>query len=249
MKRVPLIMGNWKMHKTPRETVDFIEELLPLVGATQRRVYLAPAFTAIDAAVAAAKGSRIVIGAQNMHEQAEGAFTGEISARMLMAAGASFVILGHSERRAYCGETNRSIRAKVQRALVAGLVPVVCIGETLQERELGKTQEVVCTQLEECLKDLLAPSLSSVMIAYEPVWAIGTGVAATSAHAQQVHQFCRDFVESKWGKQASQGLYLLYGGSVKPDNIASLMSEVDIDGVLVGGASLDVHSFAQLVNY
>jgi triosephosphate isomerase len=249
MKRVPLIIGNWKMYKTPGEAAEFIEELSPLVASTQRRVYLAPPFTTIDAAVRAAKGTRLVIGAQNMHDQNEGAFTGEVSARMLMAVGAAFVILGHSERRALFGEGNAWINAKVHRALAAGLVPVVCIGETLKERELGLTKEVVCRQLEECLKDVLTPSLASIIVAYEPVWAIGTGVAATPAHAQQVHKICRDFIEEKWSREASQQLHVLYGGSVKPDNIASLMSEVDIDGVLVGGASLDVKSFAQLVNY
>ncbi len=249
MKRVPLIIGNWKMYKTPREAADFIEELSPLVASTQRRVYLAPGFLAIEAAVRAAKGSRMLIGAQNLHEQVEGSFTGEISARMLMAAGASFVIIGHSERRVLFGETNALINQKVHRALTAGLVPVVCIGETLKERELGLTKAVLSQQLEECLKGVLSPSLASLIVAYEPIWAIGTGVAATPAHAQQVHKMCRDFVEEKWGREASQQLYLLYGGSVKPDNIASLMSEVDIDGVLVGGASLDVKSFAQLINY
>ncbi|MBY0528733.1 MAG: triose-phosphate isomerase [Rhabdochlamydiaceae bacterium] len=249
MKRVPLIAGNWKMNKTAHEAFEFIQELAPLIASVERRVYLAPSFTALAAAASAAKGTKIQIGAQNMHELPEGPYTGEVSAHMLLATGATFVLLGHSERRLYAQETNGKINLKIKRAFAGGLVPILCIGETLQEREQGKTREVVCRQIEECLQDILAPSLASMMIAYEPVWAIGTGAAATPAHAQQVHRYCRDFVEDKWGRQSSQELYLLYGGSVNAQNIGSLMSEVDIDGVLVGNASLDVKTFAQLIHY
>lgn len=249
MKRVPLIAGNWKMHKTAREAVDFIDELSPLIASAQRRVYLAPSFTALEAACDAAKGTKIQIGAQNMHPCIDGAYTGEVSAQMLLAAGASFVILGHSERRIHCGETNALINSKIKRALAAGLIPLLCIGETLEEREKGETRSVLCRQLQECLHEVLTPSLASIIVAYEPIWAIGTGKAATPQLAQQAHQFCRQFVEERWGKRTAQELYLLYGGSVKPDNIAALMAEVDIDGVLVGGAALEVDSFAKLVNY
>ncbi len=206
-------------------------------------------FTAIEAGVEAAKGTKISIGAQNMHDQMEGAFTGEISARMLKASGASYVILGHSERRQYFKETNAFIHRKLALALKEGLTPILCIGELADERESGKYGDVLKTQLDECLQNLNAPQVEKVVLAYEPVWAIGTGKTATPEIAQGVHRFIRNWVEEKYSIGCAERICLIYGGSVKPDNIASLMQQTDIDGVLVGGASLDVESFAKIVNY
>ncbi len=249
MKRIPLIAGNWKMYKTQREAQAFIAELSPLVASAQRRIFIAPPFTAIEAVVAASKGTKIIVGAQNVHDAQEGAFTGEISSRMLKAIGASFVIIGHSERRTLFSETNDWINRKLKRVLAEGLIPILCIGETLEQRNAGSTDAVLTDQLLECLQGITLDALSSVIVAYEPIWAIGTGRTATPEMAQAVHRKCRQVVEDKWGREASEELYLLYGGSVKPDNIAALMQEPDIDGVLVGGAALDPKSFAQIINF
>jgi triosephosphate isomerase len=244
MNRIPCIVGNWKMYKTGAEARTFVAALAPEISATKRRVMLAVPFTAIEAA----KGTKIAIGAQNMHDQVEGAFTGEISARMLKASGATFVLLGHSERRQYFLETNPFIHRKLMRALHEGLTPILCIGELLQERESGNHEKVLKLQLEECLQGLNAAQAAQVIIAYEPVWAIGTGKTATPEIAEGVHRFIRHWLGERFGKETSEKISLLYGGSVKPDNIAALMQQPDIDGVLVGGASLDVKSFAQIIN-
>lgn len=248
MNRIPCIVGNWKMYKTALEARAFIAALVNEISAAERRVILSVPFTAIEAAVDAARGSKIAIGAQNMHDQIEGAFTGEISARMLKASGVDFVLLGHSERRQYFAETNSFIYHKLMRALHEGLTPILCIGELLQERESGDQTRVLKLQLEECLKGVQQSHASSIVIAYEPVWAIGTGKTATPEIAQAVHRFIRQWLEERFGREASERICLLYGGSVKPDNIAALMQQTDIDGVLVGGASLDVKLFAKIVN-
>ncbi len=249
MNRIPLIVGNWKMHKTSGESSAFVSALSEEIGAIQRRVFLAVPSTAIETASHAAKGTRISIGGQNMHDHREGAFTGEISGHMLKSAGASFVILGHSERRQYFAETNAFIHRKLLSALQEGLIPIVCIGELLEERERGDDEKVLKVQLEECLSQLSQAQVKEVVLAYEPVWAIGTGKAATPEMAQNIHSFIRGWLETRFGLDCAEKMCLLYGGSVKPDNIASLMQQTDIDGVLVGGASLNVKMFAQIVNY
>jgi triosephosphate isomerase len=237
------------MYKTAAEAREFISALSELVAPAQRRIFLAVPFTAIEQAVDGAKGTKISIGAQNMHDQPEGAYTGEVSARMLKASGASFVILGHSERRHYFKESNRFIHNKLLYALQEKLIPILCIGELIHERESGEHLKILKLQLEECLQGLNGAQLAQVVIAYEPVWAIGTGKSATPEIAQAVHSFIRSWLEEKQGIDCAQQVCLIYGGSVKPDNIVSLMQQTDIDGVLVGGASLETASFAQIVNY
>jgi triosephosphate isomerase (TIM) len=247
MQRIPIIAGNWKMYKTTPEARQFIAALAHEIGSVHSKVFLAVPFTALEGAVEAARGAPIAIGAQNMHDQPEGAFTGEISARMLKSSGAAFVIIGHSERRQHFIETNAFIHRKLQRALMEGLTPILCIGEMLNERESGKHEEVLKLQLEECLKGLTADQAKSIIIAYEPVWAIGTGKTATPEIAQATHHFIRSWLKAHFGSDVAERIHLLYGGSVKPDNIATLMAQPDIDGALVGGASLEVKSFAQIV--
>lgn len=237
------------MYKTRAEVRAFISDLLPLVVSAERRIYIAPPFTAIEVACAEVLGSKIVIGAQNVHDANEGAFTGEVSCRMLKELGADFVIIGHSERRTLFAEHNTWINRKLKRVLSEGMIPILCIGETFEQRESNATNEVLFEQLEEGLQGVTQQELKSVIIAYEPIWAIGTGKTATPDMAQAVHKRCRLWIEKKYGLDGAAELYILYGGSVKPDNIASLMQEPDIDGVLVGGAALDPRSFAQLVNF
>lgn len=249
MNRVPLIAGNWKMYKTTFEARKFISDLSKEIGATMRRVFLAVPFTAIEGSVDAAQGTRISIGGQNMHDEPEGAFTGEVSARMLKASGAEFVILGHSERRQNFIETDSFIHRKLVRALQEGLTPILCIGELPHERESGDYEKIIKLQLEEAFQGVTQSQAAQIVVAYEPIWAIGTGKTATPQIAQTMHRFIRNWLESRFGVDVSEKICLLYGGSVKPDNIASLMEQTDIDGVLVGGASLDVKSFAQIVNY
>lgn len=249
MNRDPLIVGNWKMHKSAQEACAFITSLKPKITRTDRRIFLAVPFTALMAAVECARGSSIAIGGQNMHDHLEGAFTGEISAPMLKSCGATFVILGHSERRQYFAESNAFIQRKLVRALQEGITPILCIGEQEHERKDGHTKNVLTKQLEESFGDISAHQANQVVLAYEPVWAIGTGQTATPEIAQEIHHFIRHWLSKHFGLNCSQTISILYGGSVKPDNIASLMQQTDIDGVLVGGASLDVNSFSQLVNY
>lgn len=226
------------MFKTTREAVEYIQALKPCVEKSTSKVMLAVPYTALKAASDAAKGSNIQIGAQNMHDAAEGAFTGEISSDMIKETGATFVLIGHSERRQYYGETNQSVNRKTKRALAEGLTPIVCIGETEAERESGQTEAVLQKQLSESLEGI---NLEGVIVAYEPVWAIGTGKTATPEIAQEAHKICRSLT--------SESTPILYGGSVKPENAADLMEMKDIDGALVGGASLKADSFAQIVNF
>jgi len=245
--RVPVVAGNWKMFTTASEAVTLIRGLKELVrDAAGVEIAVCPPSVNLVPAAQELKGSSIDLGGQNMHWEEEGAFTGEVSARMLKEAGCRFVILGHSERRQYFGETDETVNRKVRKALSAGLAPILCVGESLQERESGRTESVVKTQLEGGLKGFTAEELGTLVIAYEPVWAIGTGKTATPEQAQDVHRFIRAWFEKAFGAAAAAALRIQYGGSVKPDNAKILMSQPDIDGALVGGASLKADGFAAI---
>jgi len=248
--RRPLIAGNWKMHKTADEAVAFVKALKPLLaGVDAVDIMIAPPFTALSAMAAEIKGSAIDLGAQNMDWHTQGAYTGEIAPGMLTAAGCRYVIVGHSERRQYYGETDKQIDHKIQAACEAGLIPVFCIGETEAQRDAGDTFSVLDKQIQNGLKNQFLENLRSLVVAYEPVWAIGTGKTATKEQAQEVHSFLRKRFSELYNADFAQGLRILYGGSVKPSNIKELMAMQDIDGALVGGASLDPESFSQLVRY
>jgi triosephosphate isomerase len=238
------------MYKTIAEAVDFIEKIKPVASqADHCEVIVAPTFTALAAAAAAAKGSKVKISAQNCHWDKEGAHTGDISTAMLCDAGCTHVILGHSERRHDCGETDEQINKKVKAALAARLTPIFCVGETLAEREGGETENVLERQCKAGLAGLTADDFSRIMIAYEPVWAIGTGRTATPEMAAEAHRYLRGLVRQVFGEHGAEGVRILYGGSVKPDNVGRLMAQEEIDGALVGGASLKPDSFSALVNY
>jgi triosephosphate isomerase len=244
--RTPIMAGNWKMYKTARQAAETIRSLRDLLaGVSGVEVVVCPPFTALSAAVEAARGTGIAVGAQDCSWEKEGAFTGEVAVPMIADLGASHVIVGHSERRQYFGETDATVDKKVGAVLAAGLSPIACVGETLQEREAGQTLAV----LERQVRDGLARHLGAhaLVVAYEPVWAIGTGKTATPAQAQEVHAFLRQLTATLAGQPVADRLRLLYGGSVKPDNIATLMAEPDVDGGLVGGASLDAVSFAKII--
>jgi triosephosphate isomerase len=247
--RRKLIAGNWKMFKTTGEAVALVSEIKASVAGAPGDVLVAPPFTALAAVVAAAKGSPVAVAGQNMHFEKEGAFTGEVSAPMLLDIGASHVILGHSERRQYFAETDEAVAKKTRAALDSGLVPISCVGETLAEREAGRTIEVVGRQLDAILDAVTADQAKTVVLAYEPVWAIGTGKVATPEQAQEVHAFVRSRIAAKHGQAVADVLRVLYGGSVKPDNVKGLMALPDVDGALVGGASLKADSFLKLVHY
>ncbi len=247
-ERVKIIAGNWKMNKTIQEAIDFIHQLTPLIRDAEAKVFLAVPYTAIHACSEAANDTSIVIGAQNMHEAEEGAFTGEISAKMIKEAGATFVILGHSERRQFFHETNALINKKIKLAIKHHLSPILCIGETLDEREKSMTEQVLAVQLRECLEGIQESEAASLIIAYEPIWAIGTGKTATPEMAQATHAFCRHFLKERFGEKISSQMILQYGGSVKPESAAALLTQKDIDGALVGGASLNADTFARIVN-
>jgi triosephosphate isomerase (TIM) len=248
--RRPVIAGNWKMYKTCPETRAFFEAFLPLVaGTTHCDIVVAPPFTALAVAVESARGSAVGIAAQNLHWEREGAFTGEISARMLVDAGCSGVIIGHSERRQYFGETDEGVHRKTKAALEAGLTPIVCVGETLSEREANLADAVLKRQVKDGLCALTPAEFSRILIAYEPVWAIGTGRTATPEIAAEAHRHIRKLVAAEFTPEQASALRILYGGSVKPDNIKGLMAQDGIDGALVGGASLDPKSFAAIVNF
>lgn len=249
LSRPTIIAGNWKMFMTIAEATDFISHFAPAVKGCEPKVYLAVPFTLIGKSVEASLGTNVVIGAQNMHNETGGAFTGEISAPMLRDVKAQFVLLGHSERRHIFGETSPFINKKVKRALLEDIQPIVCIGETKKEREGGTMKEVIEVQLNQSLSGVSASELEHIVIAYEPVWAIGSGLTATPEQAQEVHLFCREIVKKKWGKEAAERIPILYGGSVKPSNVRILMDQPDLDGVLVGGASLSADSFAKIVNF
>jgi len=248
--RTPLIAGNWKMYKTNSEAVETAGSLVKLVAeASGVDIMIAPVFTALDPVSKVLKNSRVDLGAQNLYWEKEGAYTGEISADMLVSAGCRYVIIGHSERRQYFGETDETVNKKIRAALDAGLIPVLCIGETEAEREAGQTFSVLDKQVKSGLKDFFAEGLASLVIAYEPVWAIGTGKTATTDQAQEAHNYIRSLVKEIFGPELADGVRILYGGSVKPANIVQLMEMPDIDGALVGGASLDADSFSRIVKF
>ncbi|MGE5174533.1 MAG: triose-phosphate isomerase [Betaproteobacteria bacterium] len=249
-KRRPIIAGNWKMNKTMVEARDLATKLAPLVSRVKDRdIVLAPPFTALSAVAVAINGTNIALSAQNLFWEDKGAFTGEISAEMLLDLGCKYVIIGHSERRQYFGETDETVNKKLRQALHKGLLPIVCVGELLSEREAGKANEVIDRQIAGALKGVTAAEMQKVVIAYEPVWAIGTGKTATPDQANEIHAFIRQKVKSLYSTEVAESLRIQYGGSVTPDNISSLMAKPDIDGALVGGASLKPESFAALVNF
>ncbi|MFH0810906.1 MAG: triose-phosphate isomerase [Pseudomonadota bacterium] len=249
MARTPLIAGNWKMHKTVAMTVAFLGEILPKVEEAGCEILVTPPFTALAAAASILRGTRVALGAQDVHWERQGAYTGEISPSMLKEAGCDYCIVGHSERRQFFSETNETVRCKTQSLLAEGLTPIVCVGETLEEREQGRTFEVIDKQVRECFNGAsVAGEGTRVVAAYEPVWAIGTGLTATGEQAQEVHARIRQLLKEHLGR-AGEDVRILYGGSVTPQNIAGLMSEPDIDGALVGGASLKVESFVAIANY
>jgi len=246
--RTPFIAGNWKMFKTVQETVVFVKELKSAVkDVTGVEIVVAPPFTAVHAAAEAARNTNIGVAAQDLYWEREGAFTGEVSAAMIKEAGAEYVIIGHSERRRLFGETDAHVNRKIGAAIGAGLTPIVCIGETLEERERNETFAVLDRQIKEGLDRLTADQIAEIVVAYEPVWAIGTGRTATAAQAQEAHAHIRTRLRQWFGGPAAEQCHILYGGSVKPDNIRELIAEADVDGALVGGASLDVRGFGEIV--
>ncbi len=248
MSRKVIIAGNWKMNKTAAEGKALVDELIPLVSdVTACEVVVCPTFTTLSAVVEACKGTNVKVGAQNISWAESGAFTGEISAAMLKEIGVEFVIIGHSERRQYFGETDETVNMRTKAALAAGLKPIVCIGELLEERESGKTEEVLDCQVRNGLAGLTAEDMANTVVAYEPVWAIGTGKTATPEMAQETQAFVRKVVADMFGCEIAEGLRIQYGGSMKPENSAELVAQPDIDGGLIGGASLKADSFAQLV--
>ena len=242
--------GNWKMYKTPAETNAFFEKFLPMVAQSSHcEIVICPPYTDLFSAVAAAKGSAVRIGSQSVAWAKEGAFTGEISGAMIVDTGATYALVGHSERRQYFCETDETVLKRARAALEAGLTPIVCVGERLEERECGRTDEVLASQCANGIAGLSPVEFEKIVIAYEPVWAIGTGKTATPEIAADAHRAIRGQVRDKFGKDAAAAVRILYGGSVKPDNARALMAQPEIDGVLVGGASLDPASFASIVNF
>jgi triosephosphate isomerase len=246
--RSRVIAGNWKMYKNQVETRAFFSSFLPLVaGVTDCGIVIAPTFTSIAAAVDATKGTHIAISSQDVFWEKEGAFTGEIATGMLVEAGCRYAIIGHSERRQFFGETDETVFKKTKAALAAGLTPIVCIGEMLADREAGRTENIVKSQFLGSVGALTPEEFSRILVAYEPVWAIGTGRTATPDIAAAVHKFVRHCAAEQFNASHAAALRILYGGSVKPDNIQGLMAQVELDGALVGGASLDAKSFASIV--
>jgi triosephosphate isomerase len=250
MPRKKLIAANWKMYKTPDQTSEFFRNFLPLIWEhTRDEIAVCPPYIDIGAAVDAAKDSNVGIGAQNMFWEKEGAYTGEISTGMVLAAGCKYVIIGHSERRQYFGETDDTVNKKLKVALDAGLIPIVCVGEVLEERDAGLTGDVLRRQCTNAFRGISGERAAKMVVAYEPVWAIGTGKTATPEMAADAHALIRAEGAKAFGDDFSKGLRILYGGSVKPENAKALMSQEEIDGALVGGASLDPKSFAAIVKY
>ncbi|RLB42630.1 MAG: triose-phosphate isomerase [Deltaproteobacteria bacterium] len=251
-QRMPLIAGNWKMNLSIPEAIALVRALREgLKNTGDREVLVAPPFTTLSAVKEVLEGSSIMLGAQNMHWEDSGAYTGEISGKMLLEAGCTHVILGHSERRLIFHETDSMIDKKVEKACEIGLIPILCIGETLEQREAGKTFEVLREQLDGSLASFVSRASlpRELILAYEPVWAIGTGKTATPEQAQEAHEFIRGWAEEIFGLETAQAVRILYGGSVKPGNISSLMAKKDIDGALVGGASLKYESFLGIIRY
>ena len=248
--RKKLIAANWKMYKTPEQTQAFFRDFMPMVADHARdEIAVCVPYVDLFVAVEAARGSNVAIGAQDMHWEKEGAFTGEVSAGMLLAVGCTHVIIGHSERRQYFGETDDVVNLKLKAALEAGLTPIVCVGEVLEEREAGLTEDVLRRQCLRAFHAISAKKAARLVVAYEPVWAIGTGKTATPAMASDAHALIRGEAAKAFGNTFSENLRILYGGSVKPENAKALMAEAEIDGALVGGASLDPKSFSAIVKY
>ena len=246
--RIPFIAGNWKMYKTVQDAVVFVKELKSAVkDVVDVEIVVAPPFTAVHAVAEAARNSNIGVAAQDVYWEREGAFTGEVSPTMVKEAGAEYVIVGHSERRRLFGETDTIVNRKVAAAIGAGLTPIVCIGETLEEREREETFAVLDRQIKDGLDGFSAEQVAELVVAYEPVWAIGTGRTATSAQAGEAHAHIRKRLRQWFGGDAADRCHVIYGGSVKPDNIRELIAEPDVDGALVGGASLDVRGFTEIV--
>jgi triosephosphate isomerase len=244
-ERTPYVAANWKMHKTVAEAAEFVDALLPRIAATQHDVVICPPYLALSEVVERSRGSAVRVAAQNMHEEDAGAFTGEVSAPMLVEAGVDAVILGHSERRLHFGETDEALARKVPAALAAGLEPILCVGESEEARDAGQTEGVLERQLRADLAAVEPADLARVVVAYEPIWAIGTGRTATPEQAQEACAFIRDVLRERGGE--ADAVRILYGGSVKPANAAELIARPDIDGALVGGASLDPDDFAAIV--
>ncbi|MBB6146483.1 triosephosphate isomerase [Silvibacterium bohemicum] len=250
MSRKPLIAANWKMYKTPAQAQEFVKTFLPLVANHDRdEIVLCPSMTSLSVVIAAVSGSNVAVGAQNMHYAGEGAFTGETSALMLNAIGTTHVLIGHSERRQYFAETDETVNKKIHCAIKHHLTPILCVGEQLEEREAGKTEEVLMRQTENALKGVEPAVAKNFIVAYEPVWAIGTGRTATPEMAGMAHFFIRSEIARLLGRKTADSIRILYGGSVKPDNASALLNQPEIDGALVGGASLDPQSFAEIVKY
>jgi triosephosphate isomerase len=246
--RIPIIAGNWKMFKTDQEAFGLASDLkIRLEDVAGVTVVICPPFTSLYSVKKALGNSSILLGAQNMHWEEKGAYTGEVSPAMLLTAGCKYVIIGHSERRTYFHETDESVNLKVKAALEFNLSPIICLGETLEQREANKTEEIIEVQVEGAFKDLGAQEAEKTVIAYEPVWAIGTGKTATPEQANEVHLFIRQILTSEFGKECGGRINILYGGSVKPENSKELLNMPEIDGALVGGASLDTKSFEKIV--
>jgi triosephosphate isomerase len=250
MTRKKLIAANWKMYKNPAQVKDFFREFLPLVSTHDRdEIVVCPPYIDLHAAIELTKESKVAIGAQNVYWKDEGAFTGEISSPMLVSVGCTHVIIGHSERRQYFGETDDTVNLKLKAALEHGLTPIVCVGEVLEEREAGLTEDVLRRQCMRAFSSISAKKAARLVVAYEPVWAIGTGKTATPEIAAEAHVLIRGEAAKAFGDEFAARLRILYGGSVKPENAKALMSQEEIDGALVGGASLDPKSFAAIVKY
>ena len=247
--RRPIIAGNWKMNKTPEEAAAMVKELAPLVKDSDVEVVICAPYVALQAVKEAAAGTNVRIGAQNMHWEESGAYTGEVSPTMLNAIGMEYVIIGHSERREYFAETDETVNKKVHSAFAHNLIPIVCVGETLEQREEGVTRTLVEGQTRAALKDLSVENVKACVIAYEPIWAIGTGKTATSEDANEVIGYIRNIVAKVAGQEAADAIRIQYGGSMKPDNASELMAMPEIDGGLVGGASLKAEDFSKIINY
>ena len=248
--RKKLIAGNWKMYKTSDEARVFLQDFLPLVaGHTRDEIVVCPPYTSVAAAIEEARGTNVAVGVQNVHWKADGAYTGEISAPMLLSLGVTHVIVGHSERRQYFGETDDTVNLRLKTALESGLTPICCVGEVLEEREAGMTDDVLRRQCVRAFHAISTKKAAKLVVAYEPVWAIGTGKTATPEIAAEAHALIRNEAAKVFGEEFSAELRILYGGSVKPENASALMAQAEIDGALVGGASLDPKSFTAIVKY
>lgn len=247
--RKPIIAGNWKMNKTPEEAAELVRELVPLVADAEAEVVVCPPFVCLDAVRKEAAGSNIKLGAQNVHFEKSGAYTGEVSADMLLAMGVEYVIIGHSERRQYFGETDCTVNKRAKAALAAGLKPIICVGESLEEREKGVTNELVSMQTKLALQGIPAEEVDKVVIAYEPIWAIGTGKTATAAEANETIGAIRKAIAQVYGEEVASKVRIQYGGSMNPKNASELMAQSEIDGGLIGGASLKAEDFSKVVKY